>query len=380
MTKRFTGFVAAVLVAAPLAAQAQERDLDREPSVGKVFTGEISEGGGTASYLLTLEPGQAVDLTAAPVGGSDPKLQVYDAASGDLIGENDDSNGTLAANVRLFSEAGQRVRIEVANASVEGGEGGMRFDLILRPSDWRPRPPIALALGDAHSGELARGDEQLFRFTGQRGQLWDLALSAAPGSELDPALQVFAGEVAGGEALGSDDDGGGGLNARLRFLVPETGTYTVRAYTIGQSEGAFAFTAGRTAAALAAAVREIGLGEAVTGTLGGSSGEQVFRLSQRARRAIASGDGTLVIALDRAGDAEEGSDTVLDPMLEVGFETPLGFSSLLSDDDGGEDANARLVFDASELDATWLEALRIKAKPFQESEGHFALTVTQSVD
>ena len=129
----------------------------------------------------------------------------------------------------------------------------MRFDLILRPSDWRPRPPIALALGDAHSGELARGDEQLFRFTGQRGQLWDLALSAAPGSELDPALQVFAGEVAGGEALGSDDD-------------------------------------------------------------------------------------------------------------------------------GGEDANARLVFDASELDATWLEALRIKAKPFQESEGHFALTVSQSGD
>ena len=186
--------------------------------------------------------------------------------------------------------------------------------------------------------------------------------------------------MAGGGALGQDDDGGGGLNARLRFLVPETGTYTVRAYTIGQSEGAFAFTAGRTAAALAAAVREIGLGEAVTGTLGGSSGEQVFRLSQRARRAIASGDGTLVIALDRAGDAEEGSDTVLDPMLEVGFETPLGFSSLLSDDDGGEDANARLVFDASELDATWLEALRIKAKPFQESEGHFALTVSQSGD
>jgi hypothetical protein len=378
MTKRFTGFVAAVLVAAPFAVQAQERDLDREPSVGKVFAGEVGEGGEAASYLLTLQAGQAVDLTAAPVGGSDPKLQVYDAASGELVAENDDSAGTLAANVRLYSAEGQRVRIEVANASVEGSEGAMRFDLILRPSDYRPKPPIALALGDAHSGELARGDEQVFRFTGERGQLWDLALSAAPGSELDPALQVFAGEVAGGEAVGSDDDGGGGLNARLRFLVPETGTYTVRAYPIGQTEGAFVFSAGRSEAALAAAVKEIGLGEPATGKLGGSSGEQVFRLSQRARRAIAAGEGTLVIALDRSGDAEEGSDTVLDPMLEVGFETPLGFSSLLSDDDGGEDANARLVFDASDLDETWLEALRIKAIPFQGSEGSYSLTVTRS--
>src|SRR5687768_17620831 len=106
MTKRFTGLAAAVLVAAPLAAQAQERDLDSEPSVGKVFTGEVGEGGEAARYLLTLQAGQAVDLTAAPVGGSDPKLQVFDAASGDLVAENDDSNGTLAANVRLYSDAG----------------------------------------------------------------------------------------------------------------------------------------------------------------------------------------------------------------------------------------------------------------------------------
>src|SRR5688572_32728170 len=77
--------VAALLAAAPLAAaQAQDRDLDREPSLGKVFTGETVEGGGPARFMLTLEAGQALDLTAAPVGGSDPFIRVYEAGSDTL--------------------------------------------------------------------------------------------------------------------------------------------------------------------------------------------------------------------------------------------------------------------------------------------------------
>ena len=64
-------------------------------------------------------------------------------------------------------------------------------------------------------------------------------------------------------------------------------------------------------------------------------------------------------------------------MVEVGFETPLGFSSLLTDDDGGGETNARLVLDASDLDATWLGALRIKARAFQQSEGPYELVVRE---
>jgi len=381
MSDRTTGsylapFAAALLAAAPLSAQAQSVDLDRAPTVGKVFAGEVPAGGGQARFLLTLAANQAVDLTAAPIDGSDPKLSVYDEASGELIAENDDSGGSLASNVRLYSAQGQRVRIEVANAAVEGGDRAMRFDLVLRPSDYRPNPVVQLALGEAHSGTLGRNDEQLFRFRGERGQLWDLSLAPAPGSALDPALQVFSGDVVGGTALGQDDDGGGGLSARLRYLVPETGTYTVRAYAVGQTEGGYAFSAGRAEGALAATVQDIELGRPATGSLGPGTGDQVFRLSERARRAIAAGAGTLLVDLRRVGDAE-GGDTALDPMLEIGFETPLGFSSLLSDDDGGGETNARLVFDASDLDATWLGALRIKARAFQQSEGTYELTVTE---
>ena len=77
---------AALLAAAPLAAAtAQDVDLDRAPSVGKVFTGEVPDGGGAA-----------VSSSASPVGGSDPVMRVYDAATDGLIAENDDSAGSLA--------------------------------------------------------------------------------------------------------------------------------------------------------------------------------------------------------------------------------------------------------------------------------------------
>jgi hypothetical protein len=217
----------------------------------------------------------------------------------------------------------------------------------------------------------------LFRFTGERGDLWDIALAAAPGSSLDPALQVFGGEVAGGTALGQNDDDGGTLNARLRFLVPETGTYTVRAYGVGQTEGAFALSAGRAQGAVAAEVQDVGLGAAATGTLVAGAGEHVYRLDQSARAAIAANPGPLVVDLRKVQSDAEGG---LDPIVDVGFETPLGFSSLLSDDDSGGETNAHLVFDTTGLDATWLEALRIKVRAFMQTAGDYELTVSETGD
>lgn len=69
---------------------------------------------------------------------------------------------------------------------------------------------------------------------------------------------------------------------------------------------------------------------------------------------------------------------MLDPMLEVGFQTPLGFTSMLSDDDGGGETNARLELDAAQLTGDWLAALRIKAAAFLESQGHYELTVSRA--
>ena len=373
-TTRRSGLLATALlvVALPLApAGAQDRDLDRELPAGKVFRGEVGEDGAPAQFLLTLKGGQALELTAAQVGGSDPYLRVLDAASGELIAENDDSAGSLAARTRLYSAEDRRVRIEVTSAAVDEAPGAVRFDLILNPSNYRPRPPRNVALGETLTGTLEGDDEQLFRFRAERGQLWTFTMSPAEGSDLDPVLEIFAGDAPAGEVLASDDDGGGGLNARVRFLVPRTGSYVVRASGVSPSAGAYLLAAGSSQAA-EAAPRLIELGRAATGTLDGDTPEQIYRLGEPARAALTGSPGPLVIELRHIGDGED----ALDPVLELGFETPLGFSSVLNDDDGGGDTDARLVFDASTLGPVWLDSLRIKASAFNETSGDYELRVS----
>lgn len=373
ITQQSRRFAAALLAAAlPLApAFAQDRDLDREPSAGKVFRGEVGESGAPARFLLTLQGGQALDVTAAQVGGSDPYLRVFDAGSGEVIAENDDSGGSLAARARLYSPEDRRVRIEVTSAATEESSGPVRFDLIVRSSDYRPRPPRSITLGETLTGTLEGEDEQLFQFRAERGQLWTLAMTRSGNSDLDPMLEIFAGDDPSGEALASDDDGGGGLDARVRFLVPQTGDYVVRASGVSASAGDFTLSAGSSQAA-SAAPRVIELGRAAAGTLGGDTPEQFYRLGDRARAALAASPGPLVIDLRHSGEGED----ALDPVLEIGFETPLGFSSLLSDDDSGGNTDARLVLDASTLGPMWLESLRIKAGAFNESTGGYELRVS----
>ncbi len=371
--RRMRPIVAALLAGAMpfAAAHAQQRDLDRETSVGKVFSGEIADGAEAAEFLLTLQAGQAIDLTAAPVGGSDPKMSVYDARTGEVLAENDDSNGTLAASVRLFSERAQRVRIAVANAAVDADSvsGAMRFDLVLRPSAYRPRPVIEVGLGETHSGTLERSDEQLFRFTGEPGQLWTFSLIADEESGLDPLLEVFAGTRPAGTSLGRDDDGGEGLDSRLAFVVPQAGPYVVRASGVGQSSGAYVFSTERRQVAAPQAVAEVGFCDTVTGSIAAGSREHFYRLSEASRAAFAAAPGGLVLELRATGEGD------LDPVVAVGFETPLGFSSVASDDDGGGGTNARLVLDASSLSEVWLDSLRIKVSGFLETSGAYELVV-----
>jgi hypothetical protein len=367
-------FAAALLAGiAPLAAQAQDRNLDSEPSVGKIVSGSLAGGGTPARFTMTLRAGEAIDLTAAPVSGSDPAVKVFDAANGQLIAENDDSAGSLASNVRLFSEQTKRVRIEVSNAAVGATDAPMRFDLILRPSDYRPKPARDIVLGEELAGTLESSDEQLFRFHGERGQQWTFALSAAADSGLDPAVEVFAGQRPAGEALGRDDDSGGGLDSKLSFIVPENGDYVLRAYGVGTSAGAYTLSAEQTEAAPPPKLEDISLGEPVTGEIAAGARERFYRLSDAAQAALAANPGPVVVEMSFTGESEG----ALDPIVAVGFETPLGFSSVVSDDDGAGGTNARLTVDSSMLTPTWLESLRIKASGFLETSGGYELKISQ---
>jgi hypothetical protein len=65
--------------------------------------------------------------------------------------------------------------------------------------------------------EMVEGESYRFTLRGERGGFGTLA---------DPYLELYD---AGGNMIGSDDNGGAGTNARLDHAVMETGTYFVAA-------------------------------------------------------------------------------------------------------------------------------------------------------
>jgi hypothetical protein len=347
-------------------AQAQVRDLDSESSAGRAYAGEYA-GDAAAQFVLTLAAGEGVQIEALPVAGSDPRISVFDAGTGELLAENDDQPGTVAARVRLFTEQRRRLRVEVSASP--GGPDPVprtRFVLLVMPSDYRPSPPRDIAAGERHVGELMAGEEQLFRVAAVQGQAWEFALAAPAGSALDPFLQVLD---ASGEPIESDDDGGEGLNALLHFTAPRAATYTVRASGLGSSAGGYVFTAATVGDRPPAGIESLDFGRPARGRLGGRGETRLYRLSPAASAAISNGLAAAAIEMTAA-------DSELDPLVEVGFQTPLGFSAVRSDDDGGGGLNARLVLDFAEFaaEADWLDRFRIRASRAM-GEGDYEILV-----
>jgi hypothetical protein len=218
----------------------------------------------------------------------------------------------------------------------------------------------ALPMGGPVQGELTRESERIttndyfldsYTITGNAGDRVAIAMQA----EFDTLLEV--GRTVDGEfqQMFMDDDGGDGLNSRLVFTFPETGTYTVRARTFGaDTTGSYTIEVSELAPPPPPPppVR-IRPGRTVDGTLTTDSPtyspdsyggmDRHYALYELRGRA---GD-TRVVTL-RSGD--------FDSFLEIGGLTPLGFAVVESNDDGAAgDGEESLGLD-SRLTVTFQQA------------------------
>ena len=358
--------------AAPAAAQA--RDLDRESSTGKVVSGRFGEGGAPAVFTLTLAADRGVEVDALPVGGSDPRIAVFEENASEPFAQNDDQGGTLGAMVRLYSASRKRVRIEVSSSAGEVPPGAAsQFNLLVLPSDYRPNPEKDVAPGQTVEGSLRQDDEQLFHFQAEAGRVWEFAfVKRGDSSPLDPFLQVFRGRTATGEPLETDDDGGGDLNSLLRFSVPEPGPYTIRLSSLNAAAGDYTFSARDAGVVEQTEDATLSLGPEIPGEVGGKVETRVYRLSDDAKAELAGASAVIVRM-----QAAEGSG--VDPLLQVGFESPLGFTAALTDDDGGGGLNSCLRIGLAGFadDPAWLDRLRIKASSSLGGQGSFQIGLTR---
>ena len=376
---------AAAVLAPP--ALAQVRDLDGEQSDVRVFQGEVDGAPAVFSITIPADTGLQIDVIAT--GDLDPVMRVLDAG-GEVIAEDDDGGDNLNSRVRLGAEErSRRITIEVDSFDAEWAEGeyGGSFDLRLETNEYVAVATRPVTYGARETGTLM-GEEHLFTMQGRAGEPVEIALIATD-DQLDPYLEL---RDSLGEALASDDDGGEGLNSLLRFTFPEDGTYTIAARGFGENMGEYRLRVREQREIMAQLpLQVIGIDDEASGELGsGWGGDDAsmiptqidYQLSEAAKAAIRAGQGEVSIRMTagEAGDPDFGG--TIDPFLELGFETPLGFAPVASDDDSGGNLNSLLAVDLGLIadQPGLLDMLRIRAQGYGGSAGAYTLVISEGMD
>jgi hypothetical protein len=227
------------------------------------------------------------------------------------------------------------------------------------------------------------GSTQLYTISGTAGQLLEVAMVArGEDSGLDSYLKLYQGNGTDGELLMENDDGGNSLNSLIRFTLPADGIYTIAASPYGDSSGAYTLRVAPSRVAGGHDGVELGFGDPLggfaysNGAVVETKAPTLYHLSPAAIAAIRAGQGEVTFNLTQPLSEDPDFPGGIDPVLELGFETPLGFAAMLRDDDGGGELNSRIAVDLAPLasEGDWLERLRLQATSISES-GEFSLAM-----
>ena len=170
-----------------------------------------------------------------------------------LLAENDDDRdqGTNSMTAVRPDQAGT-IGIAVTSYAVGGlGEYELRIESL---SDRHRNPsrynPVAVLAPDSSVEFEFRADNdrlpdgtpyRSWLYFGRAGERLTISMSSV---DFDTYVVLGRGHVGSGfETIAEDDDGGAGTDSRLSVYLPEDGTYTIVANSVGATGGAFALTA-----------------------------------------------------------------------------------------------------------------------------------------
>lgn len=320
---------------------------------------ETDEGGTYDAYRFTAQAGQRVtfDLTSEAF---DPVVRVG-RMEGEVfteLGMNDDGPD-MGLNSRLIfaaPDAGDYI-VRVTSLS-DAGVGDYALNLSEGPA---PVAATPIAIGDEVSGELEDGDGRsadgyatdTYRFEGREGQRVRIDMTA---SDFDSYLELFDDAET---SLATDDDGGPeGLNARINFTLPKTGSYVIQAR--GFSEATGNYTLKLSEVEPDRPPQPLAFEATVQGEIGDTDNEDGDGRHFEAY-SFAATEGQRIRAIMRSGD--------FDTYLQIG-NAEGEFSTLASDDDGlAEGTDSRLDFTIPS-DGTYV----LRASPLgSDGEGLYSL-------
>ena len=268
------------------------------------------------------------------------------------------------------------------------GDGGA-FTLLARETVVVPEVTTALTMsGDRAERTVAfpADDKALFTFTGRRGEAWSIGLVADEADEgddaADPMLELFPGEGTSKASLLTDDDSGGGLNARIVAELTDDGTYTVRVSSLS-SKGRARLTVEKMTLR-PATVGNLAYGAPTTVSFDSNSpfvvGDSARRLVPYALYRLPGSPAPRTMTGEMI--VIQATSDGLDPYLEVGLDTPLGFATVLSNDDT-DGLNSRVTLDPAKFageGADWWDKLRVRVSAPVGSTGEVQVTVERAPD
>lgn len=170
------------------------------------------------------------------------------------VASDDDSAGNMNSTVTVtLPETGTYAVI--ANSVAPGAQGTYRLSAASNTPSTRPQVDSSglqpIAVNSVVTGSLASGDRQLadgvfadlYTFDVQAGSLITTVVRS---TEFDALLYI--GRIVNGDiiTLASDDDSGGGLDARAEWRVEEGGTYVIAATSVAAVTGNYITAVGIT--------------------------------------------------------------------------------------------------------------------------------------
>ncbi len=328
-------------------------------------------------YSFQAKQGDIVDITMQRNSGNlDPYLQVVNSDA-HVIAESDDMNGSgsLDAGVKnlVIEQAGTYIIVATRYGEAAGTSTG-RYILTVAEADNSGlgnafETAAALNFNDTIEGEITSSNiQKYYTFEAKKDDLVSVQMNRISGS-VDAFLVIADQNL---QELVSDDDGGGGQNAKIdSFRIPEDGKYYIIATRADRDAGTttgkykLAFQSlGNAFDGVPEGTQRISYGTTITGRIDSLTPEVQFAFFGTKGDAI-------TISLNR-GDGD------LDPTLYL---LDSNQTVIKQDDDSGGGQNARITrFVLPQSGAYYIKATRFSGTDGNpNTQGSFVLVLARIV-
>jgi hypothetical protein len=217
-------------------------------TLGTDYKGTLTDGGPRRSddtlfdgYSIALKAGQRVTVHMKKDGETnlDPKVEIGRGtlAAFEQIAEDDDGGRELNARIRFVAPADGTYVIRATAASVNN-EGTYVLRVEETSPSVIPPAPTPIQAGQAVRGTLAPTDPTLndatyydrYVLTGEVGETYEISVTAEPFDVIVGARSALRED----DDYKTDDDSGGGTNAKLSYTITTAGPQTIRITSLGE--------------------------------------------------------------------------------------------------------------------------------------------------